>query len=55
MSYANCDREGRTNALAIAVVNDTFGVVAYIPSSDDAATGTVTGGVPDLTNYAVAW
>jgi len=55
MSYANCDREGRTSALAIAVVNDTLGVVDYIPSSDDAATGTVTGSVPDLTNYAVAW
>jgi hypothetical protein len=55
MSYANCDREGRTSALAIAVVDDTLGVVDYIPSSDDAATGTVTGDVPDLTNYAVAW
>ena len=55
MSYANCDRQGHTSALAIAVVDDTLGVVDYIPSSDDTATSTVTGGVPDLTNYAVAW
>jgi len=55
MSYANCDRGGRTSALAIAVVDDTLGIIDYIPSSDDAATGTVTGSVPDLTNYAVAW
>jgi len=55
MSYANCDRHGVTSPLTIAVVNDTLGVVDTIPSSDDTATGTVTGGVPDLTNYAVAW
>lgn len=55
MSYANCDRRAQTTAVTIAVVNDTLGVVDYIPSSDDPATGTVTGDVPDLTNYAVAW
>ncbi len=55
MSYTNCDREGRTTSSAIAVVDDTLGVVDYIASTDDAATSTVTGSVPDLTNYAVAW
>jgi hypothetical protein len=55
MSYANCDRGGQTSSLAIAVVDDTLGIVHYIASSDDTATSTVTGGVPDLTNYAVAW
>jgi hypothetical protein len=55
MSYANCDREGRTSALTIAVVNDTLGIVDYVSSSDDAATQTVTGNIPDFSNYAVAW
>jgi hypothetical protein len=55
MSYANCDREGRTNALRIAVVNETLGIVDYVSSSDDAATQTVTGSIPDFSNYAVAW
>lgn len=55
MSYANCDREGRTSALTIAVVNDTLGIVDYVSSSDDAATQTVRGKIPDLSNYAVAW
>jgi hypothetical protein len=55
MSYANCDREGRTNALRIAVVNETLGIVDYVSSSDDAATQTVTGNIPDFSNYAVAW
>jgi len=55
MSYANCDREGRTSALTIAVVDDTLGIVNYLSSSDDAATSTVTGSVPDFSNYAVAW
>jgi hypothetical protein len=55
MSYANCDREGRTSALSIAVVNDTLGIVDYVSSSDDSATQTVTGNIPDFSNYAVAW
>jgi len=55
MSYANCDREGRTSALTIAVVNDTLGIVDYVSSSDDAATQTVRGKIPDFSNYAVAW
>jgi hypothetical protein len=55
MSYANCDREGRMSALSIAVVNDRLGIVDYLSSSDDAAAGTVTGNVPDFSNYAVAW
>jgi hypothetical protein len=55
MSYANCDREGRTSALTIAAVNDTLGVVDYVSSSDDPATQTVTGDIPDFSNYAVAW
>jgi hypothetical protein len=55
MSYANCDREGRTGALTIAVVNDTLGIVDYVSSSDDTATQTVTGNIPDFSNYAVAW
>lgn len=55
MSYANCDREGRTNSLTIAVVDDRLAIVDYVSSSDDAAAGTVTGFVPDFSNYAVAW
>lgn len=55
MSYANCDREGRMSALSIAVVDDRLGIVDYLSSSDDAAAGTVTGGLPDFSNYAVAW
>lgn len=55
MSYANCDREGRTSPLSIAVVDDALGIVDYLSSSDDAATRTVTGNVPDFSNYAVAW
>src|ERR1044072_8348376 len=55
MSYANCDREGRTNALRIAVVNETLDIVDYVSSSDDDSTQTVTGNIPDFSNYAVAW
>jgi len=55
MSYANCDREGSTSALTIAVVDNTLGIVDYVSSSDDAATQTVTGTIPDFSNYAVAW
>lgn len=55
MSYANCDREGRTSPLSIAVVDDRFVIVDYLSSSDDPAAGTVTGDVPDFSNYAVAW
>jgi hypothetical protein len=55
MSYVNCDRRGQTSAVTIAVVNETLGIVDYVSSSDDPANGTVTGDVPDLTNYAVAW
>lgn len=55
MSYANCDREGRTSALSIAVVDDTLGIVDYLSSSDDPAAGTVTAGLPVFSNYAVAW
>ena len=55
MSYANCDRQGQTSSLTIAVVDDRLGIVDYLSSSDDAAAGTVTGDVPDFSNYAVAW
>jgi hypothetical protein len=54
MSYADCDRQGHT-PLAIAVVDAQLGIVDYIASSDDVETSTVTGSIPDLTNYAVAW
>lgn len=55
MSYANCDRHGHTSPLTIAVVNDTLGIVDYISTADDSTTSSVTGSIPDFSNYAVAW
>ncbi len=55
MSYANCEVDDSESLLRIAVVDNAFAVLDYLPSTINAPDQLVSGPVAHLTNYAVAW
>ncbi|HEV2670889.1 MAG TPA: hypothetical protein VGU74_07345 [Gemmatimonadales bacterium] len=54
MSYSNCEVED-TESPQIAVVDDAYTILYYLPSTQVDSSQQVSGQVPQLTNYAVAW
>ncbi|HEV2672303.1 MAG TPA: hypothetical protein VGU74_14520, partial [Gemmatimonadales bacterium] len=54
MSYSNCEVED-TESPQIAVVDDAYQILYYLPSAQSESSQTVIGQVEHVTNYAVAW